>query len=71
MKGVKYFFDKQGEPSAVLIDLKKNPEIWEDFRDLMIIEERKNEPVEDFSDVKAKILGNKSKRKARTSGAKS
>ena len=56
MKGVKYFFDEHGEPSAVLIDLKKNPEIWEDFRDLMIIEERTNEPVEDFADVKRRAL---------------
>ncbi len=68
MKGVKYFFDEMGEPSAVLIDLKKNPEIWEDFRDLMIIEERKNEPAEDLAAAKAKILNKRTKHKARANG---
>ena len=57
MKGVQYFFDEHGEPSAVLIDLKKNPEIWEDFRDLMIIEKRRDESVESLADVKERILG--------------
>jgi hypothetical protein len=44
MKGVPYYCDEQGEPIAVLIDLKKNPEVWEDFRDWMILEKRRNEP---------------------------
>ena len=70
MKGVKYFFDEMGKPSAVLIDLKKNPEIWEDFRDLMIIDERKNEPAEDLAAVKAKILSKRTKRKDPASGVK-
>lgn len=45
MKGVQYFFDEQGEPKAVLIDVKKNPELWEDFRDFLTIRERSNEPT--------------------------
>ena len=56
MKGVKYYYDEQGEPTAVLIDLKKNPEIWEDFRDIMICEKRRGEPTESFEEVKAKLL---------------
>ena len=43
MKGVQYFFDEQGEPRAVLIDVKKNPELWEDFRDYLTIRERSQE----------------------------
>lgn len=31
MKGVKYYFDEKGEPTAVLIDVKKNLELWEDI----------------------------------------
>jgi hypothetical protein len=31
MKGVQYFFDEDGEPKAVLIDLKKNAALWEDI----------------------------------------
>ena len=56
MKGVKYYYDEQGEPIAVMIDLKKNPEVWEDFRDLMIIEKRRNAPRESADEVKAKLF---------------
>jgi hypothetical protein len=55
MKGVTYYFDEKGEPTAVLIDLKKNPEIWEDFQDIMFLEKRRQEPVESASAVKANI----------------
>jgi hypothetical protein len=64
MKGVKYYYDEQGEPIAVLIDLKKNPEVWEDFRDIMILEKRRGEPTESADEVKAKLL------KKRKNGAK-
>lgn len=52
MKGVHYYYDDKGEPSAVLIDLKKNPEIWEDFRDLMILEKRRKEKSIPLEEVK-------------------
>jgi len=55
MEGVEYFFDKDGEPKAVLIDLKKNGELWEDFQDLLIAEQRRNEPTESFESVKARL----------------
>ncbi len=45
MKGVHSYYDEKGEPIAVLIDLKKNPEVWEDFHDLMILEKRRDEPA--------------------------
>ena len=47
--------DEKGEPIAVLIDLKKNPEIWEDFHDLMILEKRRNEPSIPAEEVYAKL----------------
>ena len=56
MKGVEYYYDEQGEPIAVLIDLKKNPEVWEDFRDLMILEKRRNAPRESAAEVREKLL---------------
>jgi hypothetical protein len=55
MKNVQYFFDEQGEPIAVLIDLKKNQEIWEDFRDIMILEKRRNEPSIPAEEVHARL----------------
>jgi hypothetical protein len=56
MKGVKYYYDDKGEPIAVLIDLKKNPEIWEDFRDLMILEKRRHAPRESNEEVKTRVI---------------
>ena len=53
MKGVEFFFDRHGEPKAVLIDLKRHGEVWEDFSDLLVANERRNEPRESFEDVKA------------------
>ena len=45
MKGVQFFFDEEGEPKAVLIEIRKNPELWEDFRDYLTIRERRDEPT--------------------------
>jgi hypothetical protein len=60
MKGVAYLYDKKGTPQAVLIDLKKNRRLWEDFRDLLVLEQRRNEPRETLAEVKSKL---KKKRK--------
>ena len=55
MKGIDYFYDKDGEPKAVLIDLKKHAELWEDFQDLLVAEQRRHEPTETLEEVKAKL----------------
>jgi hypothetical protein len=55
MKGIQYFFDEKGEPKAVLIDLKKNPELWEDFHDFMTICERSDEPTVSSEEVHSKL----------------
>ncbi len=33
MRGVQFLVDNDGEKTAVLIDLKKNAQLWEDFYD--------------------------------------
>ncbi len=38
MKGVQYVVDEGGEPTAVVIDLKANSELWEDFHDRALAE---------------------------------
>ena len=55
MKGVTYYYDEKGEPIAVLIDLKKNPEVWEDFRDIMILEKRRHEPTRSLEEVETHL----------------
>jgi hypothetical protein len=44
MKGIKFLVDEKGEPEAVLIDLKKNRALWEDIQDVLVSQQRKNEP---------------------------
>ncbi|MCX7064520.1 MAG: hypothetical protein NT024_08200 [Proteobacteria bacterium] len=57
MKGVKFLFDEHGDRKAVLIDLKKNKALWEDFYDSVLARERAEEPRESFREAKKKILG--------------
>ena len=55
MKGVKYFFDEMGEPTAVLIDVKKNPELWEDIVDILESRKRSAEKPIPLEKVKADL----------------
>ena len=57
MNGVKFLFDEHGDRKAVLIDLKKNKALWEDFYDSVLARERAEEPRESFREAKKKILG--------------
>src|SRR5581483_4262145 len=53
MKGVEYFFDRNGEPKAVLIDLKRHGQLWDDFQDIMVANQRRHEPTIPLEEVKA------------------
>jgi hypothetical protein len=55
MKGVQYVVNRKGEPQAVLIDLKKNRRLWEDFQDLMVLQKRRREPRVSLEDVETKL----------------
>ena len=55
MKGVQYVVNRKGEPQAVLIDLRKNRRLWEDFQDLMILQKRRREPRVSLEDVETKL----------------
>jgi hypothetical protein len=57
VKGVKFIFDDEGNKKAVLIDLKKHGEIWEDFYDTLLVKERESETRESLEEVKKKVLG--------------
>ncbi|MFQ5949975.1 MAG: hypothetical protein ACE5J1_04740, partial [Nitrospiria bacterium] len=46
MKGVNFVVGDDGEKKAVLIDLKKNRILWEDFYDTVLAKERRDEPRE-------------------------
>jgi len=55
MRGVQYLVDDRGERRAVVIDLKKQGELWEDFYDRAVAESRRDEPRESLETVKAKV----------------
>ena len=57
VKGVQFIVDDQGQKKAVLIDLRKHGEVWEDFYDSLRVKERETEPRESFKEVKKKVLG--------------
>jgi hypothetical protein len=59
VKGVEFIVDDEGKKKAVLIDLKKHGEIWEDFYDTLLVKERESEPRESLEEVKKKVLGRK------------
>ena len=58
MKGVEFVVNDEGKKKAVIIDLKKHGELWEDFYDTLLAKKRKGDPRESFEDVKNKVSGN-------------
>jgi len=55
MKGVQFLVDEKGNKTAVLIDLKRNSELWEDFYDLALARGRELEPRESLETVKRRL----------------
>ena len=57
VKGVEFVIDDDGQKKAVLIDLKKHGEIWEDLFDTLQAKAREAEPRESLKEVRKKVLG--------------
>jgi len=55
VKGVQFVVDGQGEKTAVVIDLKKHRELWEDFYDLAVAQARRGEPRETLASVRRRL----------------
>lgn len=62
MRGVHYLVDDDGQRTAVLIDLKKHAQLWEDFYDVAVAKSRAKEPRESLESIKRK-LGLRGKRR--------
>jgi hypothetical protein len=52
MEGIQYVTNDKGQQVAVLIDLKKYGEVWEDFYDVLTARARVKEPRETLESVK-------------------
>ncbi len=53
--GICFVTDEKGRKIAVQIDLKKYGELWEDFYDTMVAEQRAGEPRESLESVKKRL----------------
>ena len=62
MRGVQYLVNDRGDRRAVVIDLKKQAVLWEDFYDRAVAESRRGEPRESFETVKAKLAKRRGRR---------
>ena len=56
MKGIEFVVDEKGKKKAVVLDLRKHRDLWEDFCDVLKAKEREDEPRESMAAVKRKIL---------------
>ena len=59
MKGVSYITDAKGHKKAVVIDLKKHAELWEDFHDALEVEARRNDPTIPIEEAEKRLRRNK------------
>ena len=55
MKGVQFVVDAKGKKTAVVIDLEKNPELWEDIYDRAVARLRSAEPRESLESVRNRL----------------
>jgi hypothetical protein len=55
MHGVQFIVDEHGKKTAVVIDLKINAELWEDFCDCALARSRQSEPRERLESVKRRL----------------
>ena len=55
MEGIHFVVNDQGEKTAVLIDLTRYSELWEDFYDQITAHLRANEPRDSLESVKNRL----------------
>lgn len=55
MEGIQFVVDNKGKKIAVLIDLKKYGELWEDIYDSLIARQRAAEPREPLESVRKRL----------------
>jgi hypothetical protein len=55
MKGIQFVTDESGRKTAVLIDLRKYGELWEDIYDSLTAQKRAAEPRESLESVRKRL----------------
>ena len=62
MKGVRFVVDEAGQKTDVIINLKANPELWEDIFDRSLARKRATEPRESPASVKRRLAAHNGRR---------
>jgi len=62
VKGVQFVSDSEGRKTAVLIDLRKHRQEWEDLYDVMVAESRRREPRVSLEEVKRRLNSTRKRR---------
>jgi len=55
MEGIRFITDKQGRKTAVVIDLIKYGDLWEDFFDTWLASQREKEPTETLEELRSRL----------------
>lgn len=55
MRGIQFVVDEAGKRTAVVIDLAEHGELWEDFYDILVAEERAEEPRATLAEVQREL----------------
>ena len=55
MTGIQYVVDPRGKKTAVIIDLRKHQQLWEDVYDWYVARTRASEPRESLHSVKKRL----------------
>ena len=55
IRGVQFVVGPRGRKTAVVIDLKKNADLWEDFYDIALARSRAKEPRESLESVRRRL----------------
>ena len=55
MEGIHYVVNRKGEKTAVLMDIRKYADLWEDVYDVLLAEKRKHEPRESLESVRHRL----------------
>ena len=59
VKGIAFLVDEGNEKQAVVIDLKRHRDLWEDFYDTLLTKEREKDPRETLEQVRNRVLRKK------------
>jgi hypothetical protein len=55
LRGIDFVLDSAGRKKAVLIDLRRHSEVWEDVFDALVAEQRRREPRESLAEVRRRL----------------